>query len=100
VQRHDVDLRVVVGQARGEVVEDDEDLARRRQLVAVRRHHVEQLRDAVAKLGPSKADDGSNRDPRFGGSIRNRLSPTPPHPTPAFPFNVMAFPINVMAFPN
>ena len=51
-----------------------------------------------------KADGGSNRDPRFGGSIRNRLSPTPPHPTPppptpAFPFNVMAFPINVMTFP-
>ena len=25
--------------------------------------------------------------------------PTPPQPTPAFPFNVMAFPFNVMAFP-
>jgi hypothetical protein len=24
---------------------------------------------------------------------------TPPHPTPAFPFNVMAFPFNGMAFP-
>ena len=29
----------------------------------------------------------------------SNLRPTPPHPTPAFPFNVMAFPINVMAFP-
>ena len=26
--------------------------------------------------------------------------PTPPHPTPAFPFNLMAFPFNVLAFPN
>ena len=27
------------------------------------------------------------------------LGSTPPHPTPAFAFNVMAFPFNVMAFP-
>ena len=33
------------------------------------------------------------------GPARKREEKTPPHPTPAFPFNVMAFPINVMAFP-
>ena len=34
-------------------------------------------------------------------NLKTRISvspPTPPHPTPAFPFNVVAFPINVMAF--
>ena len=32
-------------------------------------------------------------------TVNHPTPPTPPHPTPAFPFNVLAFPFNVMAFP-
>ena len=35
-----------------------------------------------------------------GAAVRKDATvPTPPHPTPAFPFNIMAFPFNVMAWP-